>query len=312
MFQRKISKIISLLAIVTLMGVSTQTVYGKELEKGNPVAMYYREAIVLEDGTSIPIGEDYKALFVNGTLVPNYPIRTYGEILLVPLRLISEELGYLVKWDGKQQFITLTKGSDAISLAIKDTKVVGNKEVMTLECPPTLYNGITYVPLSFIADYLRGTVKYAPELKLPYTYYYDIEIPVSSSDTLIRQYPNVIIDELYDEYKSISKEEAKEEAQKVCREGLENFKKSLKEKLVSQGEVANRFDSEFASIEKEIGRMMSIGEVSRYYKFTLGVYDVLVDKYNKNIFFEVYSSGIKVKKVDIHDPELFIAVFIVG
>ena len=43
-------------------------------------------------------------------------------------------------------------------------------------------------------------------------------------------------------------------------------------------------DEEFKSIEKEINRMMYIGEISRYYKFNIGPYDILYDKYNGNIF----------------------------
>ncbi len=312
MLQRKVKKIMSIFALVALIGTHAHVVYGKNLEKGNPVSMYYDEEITLADDRSIEVGEDYVALFMNGTFVPHDCVVTKGDTLLVPIRLISEELSYLVGWEQKNKEITLMKGTDQIVLRINDKKAWCNKQEITLDDSPALYEGNAYIPLTFIADYLDCTVKYVPELEEPYTYYYDTEMPMSSSDTLIRSYPNIIIDEKYDQSKSISREEALKEAQKVCREGLQNFKKTMEEKLLSQGEASDRFHTEFIAIEKEIDRMLYIGEVSRYYKFTIGAYDVLVDKYTHTIFFEIYSSGVMVKKVDVHDPELFIAVFIVG
>lgn len=168
------------------------------------------------------------------------------------------------------------------------------------------------MPLRFIAQNLDATVTYALRLGNEYPYYYDTSMPISPANTLIRDYPNIIIDEKYDINQTISKEEARKEVQKVCMIGLDSFKKNLKERLILSGESPERFDNDFKSIETEINRMLYIGEVSRYYKFTIGAYDILFDKYNHNIFFQIYSSGIIVKKVDPNDITLFMLVFIVG
>jgi len=77
-------------------------------------------------------------------------------------------------------------------------------------------------------------------------------------------------------------------------------------------EDPNRFDDEFKSIEKEINRMMYIGEVSRFYKFTIGPYDILFDRINHNLFFVIHSSGTTVKEMNINDPGLYLPIFIVG
>ncbi len=282
------------------------------LEKGNPVAYYYDNGIILPDNTSIDIDDDYIALFVNGTLVTDYDVIIRNNRALVPIRLISQELGCQVSWDKKSQTVTIEKDKNTICLTInKEKALVDNKEI-AMDYPAILYNNATYVPIRFIVENLDATVTYAPKLNDEYTYYYDTQMPLSSANTIIRSYPNIIIDEKYDSDHVITKEEAMEKVQQTCMMGLENFKKTTIDNLIASGESSDRLDNEFKQIEKEINRMMYIGEVSRYYKFTIGAYDILFDKYNSKIFFEMYSSGIKVKEVDINDPALFISVFIVG
>ncbi len=58
--------------------------------------------------------------------------------------------------------------------------------------------------------------------------------------------------------------------------------------------------------------MMYIGEVSRFYKFTIGPYDILFDRINHKIFFVIYSSSTTVKEVKINDSGLYLPIFIVG
>lgn len=82
--------------------------------------------------------------------------------------------------------------------------------------------------------------------------------------------------------------------------------------LASLNEDPNRFYDDFKGIEKEINRMMYIGEVSRFYKFTIGPYDILFDRINHKIFFVIYSSSTTVKEVNINDPGLYLPIFIVG
>ena len=308
------SKTVFMYFLVMTLFIATQSniINAKTIEKGNPTGMYYGEGIILSDGTSINIGDNYIALFVNGTLVPDYQVIIKNDRALVPVRLISQELGVHVDWNEKTQVVSLRKDQEQISLSINKEKALVNDKEVILDYPAILYNNITYVPLRFIAENLNATVIYAPQLEPEYTYYYDTTMPVSSAHTIVRDYPNIIIDEKYNVDNLISKEEAMKTTQEVCMKGLENFKKSMRENLINSGESPDRFNDEFKQIEMEIGRMMYIGEVSRYYKFTIGAYDILFDKYNYNIFFEMYSSGIKVKKVDINDPTLFISIFIVG
>ena len=303
-------------AIFLLVGIillaKPNMTYGSAIEKGNPVAHYDHDRIILSDDRIIDIDTGYTALFINGTLVPDYEVIIRESRALVPIRLVSQELGCKVNWDEKAQKVAIEKGDKKISITIMDKKAFINGKEVLLDCPPVIYKDLTYVPLRFIAENLDGTVAYAKKMSPDYTYYYDTQMPVSPADTIIREYPNIMIDEKNILEERISQERAVAEVQRMCTIGFENFKRSLRHNLIESGESPDRFDNEFASIEKEINRMIYLGEVSRYHKFTIGPYDILFDKYNQNIFFVMYASGINVKAFDPNDPGIFIPVFIVG
>lgn len=194
----------------------------------------------------------------------------------------------------------IEKGANKISITINDKKAVMNGK------------DLTYVPLRFIAENLDRSVVYAKRLDPDYTYYYDTQMPVSPADTIIREFPNIIIDEKEGLEVKISQGQAMEEVKRMCTIGLENFKSSLIQNLTELGESSDHLDDVFISIEKEINTMIYLGEVSRYHKFTIGAYDILFDKYNQNMFFVMYSSGVIIKAFDPNDPALFVPVFIVG
>lgn len=300
------------LLMFTLMIANTNNIYGAVLEKGNPVADYHHDFIELANGKRVELSGDYTALFLNGSLVTDYDVMIRNERALVPIRFISGGLGGAVDWDGKEAKVTIEKGQDKIVLFINKDKAVVNGKETTLDHVVVLHNDLTYVPLRLISENLGAIVTYAPRFATEYDYYYDTQMPISPASTIIRDFPNIMIDEPYDFDDLLRKEEAMEKVKEVCKVGLENFGKSLKENLVASGEEPNRFDPDLKGIEKEINRMLYIGEVSRYYKFTIGPYDILYDRYNHNIFFLKYSSGTIIEKIDVNNPSLYIPVFIVG
>lgn len=304
--------ILSFALIITLVLLNTNGVYAADLEKGNPVGDYRHDSIDLPDGQTIELKDNQTLLFINGTLAADHNLIIRNDRSLVPVRLISQELGGVVDWDGNKRMVTIQKNQDEINLTINKDKAFVNDKEITLDYPAILYNDLTYVPLRFVAENLNATVKWAPRLGDEYKCYYDTKMPISPADTIIRDFPNIIIDEKYDSEKAITKDKAMEKAKETCMEGLENFKESTIKNLIDAGENPERLDEEFKSIEKEINRMMYIGEISRYYKFTIGPYDILYDKYNENIFFQKYSSATIVEKVDINDKALYMDIFIVG
>lgn len=299
--------------IMTMLVLCTNVslVNASDIEKGNPAATY-SDRIILSNGNEVDLNEYATLLFLNGTIITDYEIIIRNDRALVPVRLIAQELGASVDWNGNNRVVTITKSQKEIVLAIDSNVAFVNGIEIDLDYPAIIYKDLTYVPLRFVAENLDATVHYSPGLSPEYTYYYDTQMPVSPADTIIRNFANIIIDEKYDFSDLITKEEALKKTQGICLEGLENFSKSMRENLADLNENPNRFDDEFKGIKKEIDRMMYIGEVSRFYKFTIGPYDILFDRINDKIFFVIYSSGTIVKEVNVNDTGLYLPIFIVG
>jgi hypothetical protein len=306
-------KVIWCLAIaMSIFCFNISYVNASDLEKGNPTATYTFESIILSNGNKIDMDANATLLFLNGTLISDYEIIIRNDRSLVPLRLISQELGASVDWDGSKREVKITKYQTEIILMIDNDIALVNGIEIALDYPAILYKDLTYVPLRFVAENLDALVQYSSRLSPEFTYYYDTQMPVSPANIIIRDYANIIIDEKYDFSDSVTMEEAMKKTQEVCLEGLDNFIQSLRANLADSNENPDRFNGEYESIKREINRMLYIGEVSRFYKYTIGPYDIMFDRINERIFFVIYSSGIIVQEADINDAGLFMPIFIVG
>ncbi|MDR1538142.1 MAG: copper amine oxidase N-terminal domain-containing protein [Clostridiales bacterium] len=248
----------------------------------------------------------------NGTVITEYEVIIRNDRSLVPVRLIGEAMGANVDWDGGRREVSIQKGGREIVLSIGKSEATVNGRAAALDCPAIIYKDRTYVPLRFIAENLDATVAYAEKMGYNYKYYYDTQMPLSPAETIVRDFPNIMIDEKYDPGKAAPQAEAFKKVRETCLEGLENFRKTAVEGLLKTGDSKDRYDGAFADIESEISRMLYIGEVSRFYKFTIGPYDILYDKYSGRMFFVIYSDGILIKEVDVNDKSLFMLIFIVG
>ncbi|MFK5708846.1 copper amine oxidase N-terminal domain-containing protein [Lysinibacillus boronitolerans] len=87
---------------------------------------------------------------------------------MVPLRVISENLGAQVHWQDSQ--ITLTMDQTTIKLNLNNRTVIKNGEKEQLDVQPYMKNNRTYVPIRFIAEtfgsqvhYKQGTVNITTE-----------------------------------------------------------------------------------------------------------------------------------------------------
>jgi hypothetical protein len=301
-----------LVIAISISYLNISYVSASDIDKGNPSAIYSIESIVLSNGSKIDLDTNATLLFLNGTLIADYEIIIRNNRSLVPLRLISQELGASVDWDGSKREVEITKHQTKIVLTIDNDIAFVNGVETVLDYPAILYKDLTYVPLRFVAENLDALVQYSSRLSPEFTYYYDTQMPVSPASTIIRDFANIIIDEKYDFSNSITMKEARKKTQEVCLEGLDNFIKSLRKNLANSNENQDRFSDDYERIKTEINRMLYIGEVSRFYKYTIGPYDIMFDRINEKIFFVIYSSGIIVKEVDINDAGLFMPIFIVG
>lgn len=79
---------------------------------------------------------------------------------MVPIRFISETLGYQVDWNNDKRLVSVKGKDTSIELKIdsKNSKVNG-KEV-TLDAPALIKDSRTFVPLRFVAENLRAEVKW--------------------------------------------------------------------------------------------------------------------------------------------------------
>lgn len=77
---------------------------------------------------------------------------------LVPIRALSERLGFTVGWVEAEQKITLTKGSDVLVLWVGKLDATVNGKSFTLDVAPQIQNSRTFVPLRFISEHLGAKV----------------------------------------------------------------------------------------------------------------------------------------------------------
>ncbi|MGG1516737.1 NlpC/P60 family protein [Paenibacillus oryzisoli] len=84
-------------------------------------------------------------------------------ILQVPLRVLSEKLGYQIGWERKENgvMVTLVNNDQAIQLTTDQEKAIVNSKWISLESSPKLYQGNTYVPLRFITETFGSPIEWS-------------------------------------------------------------------------------------------------------------------------------------------------------
>lgn len=81
-------------------------------------------------------------------------------IVLVPLRIISENLGATVNYDQATKEISLIKNDTQLLLTLGSTSVKVNDVVSTLQVAPKVISETTMVPLRFISENLNCQVEW--------------------------------------------------------------------------------------------------------------------------------------------------------
>ncbi len=84
---------------------------------------------------------------------------------LVPVRIIVEELGASVYWNGKKKTVSVLAYGKRIELVIGQEKATVDGEEVPLDAPALLDHGRTLVPLRFIGEALGARVGWIPETK---------------------------------------------------------------------------------------------------------------------------------------------------
>lgn len=236
-------------------------------------------------------------LFINGEVIPEAEAIMDGDKAMLPLRLIAEKLGYELGWNGAEKKVTLKKADNMIDIATTKNEMA------------KIIKNTTYVSPDFVEKNLAESALVTERLGEDFEKFYETEMPITQDKTIERSLRNVIIDEKHEYEDNISSDDAMKLVKEKCLEGLKNFEKVMKEKAKDE---PGRFDDDIKLIEKDINRMIYIGEVSKFYRYTIGPYDVLYDRTDGKIYFQIYQAETRIKEVDVNDPNLYLNIFIIG
>ncbi|MDQ2087194.1 serine hydrolase [Herbivorax sp. ANBcel31] len=113
---------------------------------------------------------------------------------LVPVRFISENLGFDVSWDSKERRAVMSKDDISISCKTDSYEIYVNEKRISLDVPSMIINDRLYVPLRAVSEVFDNNVSYKKRM-----------IMVSQSDTSIEQYEIEQLSKLYSEFVKIKK-----------------------------------------------------------------------------------------------------------
>lgn len=303
--KRKLILAISIILLACFINLNL--VYASTIKEANPAARF-GDRIILEDGQEIPYNNTSTLLFLNGSLITAYDFNIIDGTTEIPLSFVSKFLAADVSIDIEKEEIYIKKDGKEIFLELgNEAKIANIEDLNKLKSKDDLEK-LIYVPLRLVAEKLGYSVSYYHKNTKSGKTYYDSYIELPTANGFVKDFSSIIIDEKYDFKNSMSAEEALKKTKGVCLEGYENFSKNLKKQINN----SDHLDEDLKKIEKEINRMVYVGEVSRYYKFSMGYYDVLFDRIDEKIYFVIYSSTSEIKEVDINSPTLYNPLFIVG
>lgn len=94
------------------------------------------------------------------SIVLNEEVITTDEgVIMIPLRLVAEALGFEVTWNGEEKSVEVVRGPNWSTLTIGRNVYNFAKMLVKLEIAPVIVDGSTYVPLSFAEQVLQANVE---------------------------------------------------------------------------------------------------------------------------------------------------------
>lgn len=81
---------------------------------------------------------------------------------LVPIRALSEPLGFTVDWNQTERAVTLTKGNQVIILYVGRSEALVNGEAKPIDVPPIIRDDRTLIPVRFVGENMGLAVSWDP------------------------------------------------------------------------------------------------------------------------------------------------------
>ena len=113
---------------------------------------------------TVPVMAKDISLNINGSTVATTvaPYQSNGTTL-VPLRVVSENLGAKVDWNQQTKTVTITQDATTINLTLGSKIAKVNGEEKTLNLAPQIKNNTTMVPIRFVSENLNCDVNWNKE-----------------------------------------------------------------------------------------------------------------------------------------------------
>lgn len=110
-------------------------------------------------------------LYLNGSqLKLPEAMTTINNSVMIPIRVVSEELGYKVDWNQKTRTVMINDSSTSITLVVDQNTATVNGEEKNLLTPVTVINQTTFVPLRFVGESMRLVVDWDDQSNSVYLY----------------------------------------------------------------------------------------------------------------------------------------------
>lgn len=97
-------------------------------------------------------------IYINGKIANAEDSFIKDDRILVPLRYISEELGFKVDYKKETREIKITNDETTVKMNVESSKYTVNGDEKTMDTSPILKDGTTYVPIRFVSESLGEKV----------------------------------------------------------------------------------------------------------------------------------------------------------
>lgn len=140
------------------------------MKKFVPILLFMSVLFTLFAGVGQAAAAVVPKLYFNGQLLQTKvnPQIVQDKYTIVPIRIVTESIGYKVTWSKATQTVTVHSETDEIILKINDNIALVNNNKVQMDMPAILQSGTTLIPLRFVGEQLGMTVKWDNATKSVY------------------------------------------------------------------------------------------------------------------------------------------------
>ncbi|MFE8696457.1 stalk domain-containing protein [Cytobacillus sp. FJAT-53684] len=102
----------------------------------------------------------FALLPISAAAAENYTGLIHNGSTMIPVRGVFQSMGAQVDWDQSTKKITIKKSEFQTELQVNSKQATVNGNMQTLDVAPFIQNGVTFLPLRFIAESIGAEVKW--------------------------------------------------------------------------------------------------------------------------------------------------------